>query len=407
MACEDPGAAKKDIHDMALVVNTSSEFTHLSNYIQKEDNGFNLSIYNGWDLARAKEAGVVLVGGSSRCADGNDLANYVDEGGVVIVHSYCCCTNYATNSCGGRFMSKYHPITFGAQGNYNNQNVSVKPKEDNHPEYFPDLMTDVSPSNVCANMSNYCYRGNNANVQGDAVPLIDYSDGNSFVAYRLVGDGMVVSINMNFCQSYGPQITGGFWTLLQNIIRSCLGFRNNMYLTLEESFAQFEEFEHQKNFVQCVSIVSKLNKRFNSTKKKLDIVKIQFEKLESQRESLEHEYQTGAKVLEDLTKRIKNLREIHECNCDNWSSEDVCQWLTSLHPSWSGYADVFRKNEVSGDLLVDLTDAEMRTLGVAKLRDRRKILSAIASLIEGKEGDGARTTPKQVVGEVKDLKSLS
>jgi len=50
-------------------------------------------------------------------------------------------------------------------------------------------------------------------------------------------------------------------------------------------------------------------------------------------------------------------------------------------------------------LLIDLSDGELRTLGVTKLRDRRKILAAIQSLVDGKEG--SKTTPTPNVQEDK------
>merc|ERR1719373_628723 len=154
----------------------------------------------------------------------------------------------------------------------------------------------------------------NARVKKDAIALINYNDGSSFVAYRLVGEGMVVSVNYNFCQSYAPNVPSTFWTLLKNILNACCDFKNFSNLNMDESCSQFEEFEKEKNFVKCVGIVSRLNKKFTRTKKKLQTVTAQLEKLQEQRDCLENEYQKGASVLEDLTHRIKTLREIHECN---------------------------------------------------------------------------------------------
>jgi len=389
---------KKEKFDQVIVLNTSQEFATFTNYVTctKKD-PFRIQFQTNWQPANLENAAVVMVGGSTKNADGDILADYVDKGGVVIVHTYCCTMNYANNSCGGRFMSEYHPITFGNQMSFNHQNQAVKVDKDGE-EYFATVMDDVGANNICA-QSSYSYRGMNAVVKKDSVGVLNFADGSTFVAYRIVNEGMVISINYNFCTSYAPQQPRGLWTLIKNIIACAVEFRNCPTMGLEESAALFEEFEQQKNFVECVSIVSKINKRFDRVKNKLEVVSAKLAELQSERDVLEEEYQKGASMLKDMTQRIKTLREVHECNCDNWSSEEVSQWLTSLQPSWSSYADAFKENEVSGDLLIDLSDGELRTLGVTKLRDRRKILAAIQSLVDGKEG--SKTTPTPNVQEDK------
>jgi class 3 adenylate cyclase/tetratricopeptide (TPR) repeat protein len=57
---------------------------------------------------------------------------------------------------------------------------------------------------------------------------------------------------------------------------------------------------------------------------------------------------------------------------------DVSEWLKAL--GFAEYADVFDQNGVDGSLLAELTNEDLKDLGVAKLADRRAILKAIAHL---------------------------
>jgi hypothetical protein len=56
---------------------------------------------------------------------------------------------------------------------------------------------------------------------------------------------------------------------------------------------------------------------------------------------------------------------------------DVASWLGSL--GLSRHATAFRNNGIGADVLRDLTDADLRELGL-NLGDRKRLLKAIAAL---------------------------
>ena len=57
---------------------------------------------------------------------------------------------------------------------------------------------------------------------------------------------------------------------------------------------------------------------------------------------------------------------------------DVGDWLRSL--GLSQYEAAFRDNGIDGDVLVDLSDADLEKLGVLPLGHRKRLLKAIAGL---------------------------
>ena len=59
-------------------------------------------------------------------------------------------------------------------------------------------------------------------------------------------------------------------------------------------------------------------------------------------------------------------------------SIDVTEWLTSL--GLEQYAAAFRDNDIDGEVLPELTAADLTELGVASIGHRRKLLAAIAAL---------------------------
>ena len=75
--------------------------------------------------------------------------------------------------------------------------------------------------------------------------------------------------------------------------------------------------------------------------------------------------------------------------------EQIAEWLANL--GMSEYAERFAENRIDCDVLPDLTDEDLKHIGVV-LGDRRKILRAIASL------DAA---PDAMVAEPKPASSLS
>ena len=59
---------------------------------------------------------------------------------------------------------------------------------------------------------------------------------------------------------------------------------------------------------------------------------------------------------------------------------DVAAWLKDL--GLEQYAKAFAENEVDATLLSELTNEDLKDLGVARLADRKKILKAIATITE-------------------------
>ncbi len=64
---------------------------------------------------------------------------------------------------------------------------------------------------------------------------------------------------------------------------------------------------------------------------------------------------------------------------------DVADWLRSR--GLQVHAAALAENGVDAALLADLTDEDLKDLGVAKLADRKRLLSAIVDLAS----DGAKT----------------
>ncbi len=65
-------------------------------------------------------------------------------------------------------------------------------------------------------------------------------------------------------------------------------------------------------------------------------------------------------------------------------ADDIAQWLNGL--GLGQYAQAFAENDVRLDVLQDLSDADLRELGVS-LGDRRRILRAITDSTEGSSAD--------------------
>lgn len=75
------------------------------------------------------------------------------------------------------------------------------------------------------------------------------------------------------------------------------------------------------------------------------------------------------------------------------STEEVARWLSTI--GMADYAPVFRAQGVTGRTLLSLNTAELRkTLGVAKLRDRRTILEQIKYLREAYSEDSRKVLPE-------------
>ncbi|QPB23377.1 adenylate/guanylate cyclase domain-containing protein [Rhizobium sp. 007] len=76
---------------------------------------------------------------------------------------------------------------------------------------------------------------------------------------------------------------------------------------------------------------------------------------------------------------------------------DVANWLRSL--KLQQYIDAFRDNAIDGDVLRDLTDQDLRHLGVSALGHRKKLLDAIRILRTPRDEDRPALAPRRVDSE--------
>ncbi len=79
---------------------------------------------------------------------------------------------------------------------------------------------------------------------------------------------------------------------------------------------------------------------------------------------------------------------------------DITEWLDDL--GLAQYAEAFAENGVDFDLLPEITNDDLKDLGVVRLVDRKRILKAIADL-----GAGARETAPEVAPEDKAATTVS
>src|SRR5215813_9674726 len=68
---------------------------------------------------------------------------------------------------------------------------------------------------------------------------------------------------------------------------------------------------------------------------------------------------------------------------------DIRRWL--VKQGFAKYAEAFARNDIGLDVLPELTDADLKDLGVASLGDRKRLLKAIASLSSAKASTLAPT----------------
>jgi class 3 adenylate cyclase len=75
---------------------------------------------------------------------------------------------------------------------------------------------------------------------------------------------------------------------------------------------------------------------------------------------------------------------------------DVEQWLEGL--GLGQYATAFAESRIDFEVLVDLTDADLKELGIAALGDRKKLLKAIATISSSQAAEPAVRRPSQRLG---------
>jgi hypothetical protein len=72
---------------------------------------------------------------------------------------------------------------------------------------------------------------------------------------------------------------------------------------------------------------------------------------------------------------------------------DIEQWLEGL--GLGQYATAFAESRIDFEVLADLTDADLKELGIAALGDRKKLLKAIAAISSSQAVEPAVSRPSQ------------
>ena len=72
---------------------------------------------------------------------------------------------------------------------------------------------------------------------------------------------------------------------------------------------------------------------------------------------------------------------------------DVAEWLRDL--GLGQYAPAFRDNDIDGKVLRRLTGDDLRDLGVTSIGHRRRLLDAIATLVDRRRAIEASPAPSQ------------
>src|SRR6516225_9498658 len=73
------------------------------------------------------------------------------------------------------------------------------------------------------------------------------------------------------------------------------------------------------------------------------------------------------------------------------TSMDVAEWLRGL--GLEQYVPAFRENDIDGEVLRGLTADDLRELGVVSIGHRRRLLDAIARLVDGQPPAEALSVP--------------
>src|SRR5499427_3255764 len=77
------------------------------------------------------------------------------------------------------------------------------------------------------------------------------------------------------------------------------------------------------------------------------------------------------------------------------TSMDMAEWLRGL--GLALYVPAFRDNDIDGEVLRRLTADDLRELGVASIGHRRRLLDAIARLVDGQPPAEAPPAPGALV----------
>lgn len=81
-------------------------------------------------------------------------------------------------------------------------------------------------------------------------------------------------------------------------------------------------------------------------------------------------------LIKNLEKPTKKLNE-KTLSVQNWTTQRVCDWLRENQ--FAEYQEVFKKNDISGDVLTILQEEDLKLL-VPSMGHRKKILKLISEL---------------------------
>ena len=85
-------------------------------------------------------------------------------------------------------------------------------------------------------------------------------------------------------------------------------------------------------------------------------------------------------------------------------STEITNWLRGL--GLEQYAELFRDNDIDGEILCGMTAEDLKELGISSFGHRRKLLAAIAALVAGPAATvtaGPRVGPAQADAERRQL----
>lgn len=74
-----------------------------------------------------------------------------------------------------------------------------------------------------------------------------------------------------------------------------------------------------------------------------------------------------------------------EAPVDEWSVQDVCQWVSNALQLPSNVVDVLRSEEVTGIVLCTLTEADLVSIGISRLGWRRRLTLGIFELLQARQ----------------------
>jgi hypothetical protein len=92
-----------------------------------------------------------------------------------------------------------------------------------------------------------------------------------------------------------------------------------------------------------------------------------------------HSSSLSSKNMQSIVKRSLNNPVLKSKSIEEWNSEQVAIWLTEVGFD-SNLADIFKDQEITGDILLELTADSLKELQIDTFGKRFKIQNAITAL---------------------------